>query len=548
MPLRITATLNGEPRHWALEHSPTRLGRASGNAIQLLDSTVSKEHAEFALAGERWTIRDLGSRNGTRVNGRDAHAPVPLVAGDRVEVGHVLLSISDTPRDDVTRFSTSEHVGSSLKLKASDVLQRPTGGTDGGRVLRLLVEAGQMLVVQRSLEETCQAILGLVETALPASRLVILLRDGGPAASPGPDGLRQVAARYRGGRAEEPLALSKTILNSVLAENASVITSDAANDPRFLSQKSIIAHPIHSAMAVPLFDNNQVLGILYVDSSDPLVTYGQRELELLTLLGNMAAVKITNLRLNEAELVRQRLAHELATATRLQQHMLGEPPPLPGWLCHARIETCYEVGGDLYDVHLREDGTVVLLVGDVSGKGTSAALLMMSTLSAARVLYDLSSGPLEFVRRLNASVFRSSDERSFVTLFVGWLDPESGQLRYVNAGHPEPHLVRRGALRTLESTGGFVGISPDSAWTEGEVVVQDGETLAVYSDGIPDAQRDPSLGDEFFDFERLAAALREAEGERGLAAMADHVIRSIDAFAAGEHRADDVTLLLLRRG
>jgi sigma-B regulation protein RsbU (phosphoserine phosphatase) len=164
------------------------------------------------------------------------------------------------------------------------------------------------------------------------------------------------------------------------------------------------------------------------------------------------------------------------------------------------------------------------------------------------VLYDLSSGPLEFVRRLNASVFRSSDERSFVTLFVGWLDPESGQLRYVNAGHPEPHLVRRGALRTLESTGGFVGISPDSAWTEGEVVVQDGETLAVYSDGIPDAQRDPSLGDEFFDFERLAAALREAEGERGLAAMADHVIRSIDAFAAGEHRADDVTLLLLRRG
>jgi len=84
---------------------------------------------------------------------------------------------------------------------------------------------------------------------------------------------------------------------------------------------------------------------------------------------------------------------------------------------------------------------------------------------------------------------------------------------------------------------------PEFAWTEGEVVLAAGETLAVFSDGIPEAQR----GDEFFDFERIAAALRESEGERDLAAMADRVIGRIDEFAAGAHRADDVTLLLLRR-
>ena len=542
MPLRLSATLNGELRQWLLESSPTKLGRASGNGVQLLDGTVSKEHAEFALANDRWTVRDLGSRNGTRVNGRDAQAPIPVTAGDRVEVGHVLLTVSDVKSDDATRFSTSEHVGSSLKLKVSEVLQRPTGaGTDGGIVLRVLAEAGQMLVVLRSLEETCQEILALVESALPTSRLVILLRGAVPGGGAGE--LRQVAARYRRGRAEEPLALSQTILKSVLAENAAVITSDAANDPRFLSQKSIIAHAIHSAMAVPLFDNEQVLGILYADSSDPLVTYGQRELELLTLLANMAAVKISNVRLYEAEETRRRLAQELATATRLQQNMLGEPPAVPGWRCHARIEACYEVGGDLYDVHVREDGTLVLLVGDVSGKGMGAALLMSSTLSSARVLYDVSPGPLAFVRRLNTIVHRNSDSRSFVTLFVGWLDPESGQMRYVNAGHPEPHLVCRGALRTLEATGIPVGMMPEFAWTEGEVVLAAGETLAVFSDGIPEAQR----GDEFFDFERIAAALRESEGERDLAAMADRVIGRIDEFAAGAHRADDVTLLLLRR-
>jgi len=548
MSLRLSTTLNGEVRQWVLEHSPVSLGRASGNVIQVLDGTVSKEHAELALAGERWTIRDLRSRNGTRVNGRDAQAPLPIAAGDRVEVGHVMLTVSEGLRDDTTRFTTSEHVGSALKLKVSDVLQKPTGtASDTGRVLHVLAEAGQLLVVPRSLDETCQAILGLVESAVPTSRLVILLRDGAGAAGGATGGaaeLRQVAARYRGGRANDPLALSQTILRSVLAENASVITSDAANDPRFLAQHSIIAHAIHSAMAVPLFDNEKVLGILYADSFDPLVTYGQRELELLTLLGNMAAVKLTNVRLYEAEQVRQRLAQELATATRIQENMLIEPPELPGWLCHARIETCHEVGGDLYDLHVCDDGTLVLLVGDVSGKGMGAALLMSSTLSSARVLYDVCTGPLMFVQRLNAIVHRSSDSRSFVTLFVGWLDPASGQLRYVNAGHPEPHLVRDGALRTLEATGIPVGMMPNFAWTEGEVVLQDNETLAVFSDGIPEAQR----GDEFFDFERVAAALRETAGERDLAAMADGIIGRIDAFAAGEHRADDVTLLLLRRG
>jgi sigma-B regulation protein RsbU (phosphoserine phosphatase) len=249
-------------------------------------------------------------------------------------------------------------------------------------------------------------------------------------------------------------------------------------------------------------------------------------------------------RLYEAELVGQRMAQELATATRIQENMLTEPPELPGWLCHARIETCHEVGGDLYDLHVRSDGTLVLLVGDVSGKGMGAALLMSSTLSSARVLYDTCTGPLQFVQRLNGIVHRGSDSRSFVTMFVGWLDPANGLLRYVNAGHPEPHLVRDGGLRTLEATGIPVGMMSSFAWSENEVVIADGETLAVFSDGIPEAQH----GNEFFDFERVATALKETVCERDLAVMADGIIGRIDAFAAGEHRADDVTLMLLRRG
>src|SRR5207248_6684446 len=121
-----------------------------------------------------------------------------------------------------------------------------------------------------------------------------------------------------------------------LAENTAVITGNATLDPRFLGQHSVIAQAIHSAMAVPLFDNEKVLGVLYIDSTNPGITYGQPELELLTLLGNMAAVKITNARLLVAEATRVRLLQELATATRIQQNMLPDSPALPGWRCHAR--------------------------------------------------------------------------------------------------------------------------------------------------------------------------------------------------------------------
>ncbi len=539
MSLRLRTTLQGEAREFRLEQFPARLGRASGNAVQLLDGTVSKEHAEIAQDGARYTIRDLGSRNGTRVNGRDATQPQPLAPGDRLEVGHLFFEVLP-PDDDLfkTRFATNEMVGSALSIKASSVLERPTAaGIDSAKLLHLIAEAGQLLVLPRPLGETCETLLGFVEKALPASRLVILLRDVASGE------LVQVAARHRGTRAGEPLALSQTIMRLVLGENTSVLTGDATQDPRFLGQHSIIAQAIHSAMAVPLFDNQTVLGILYADSTDPRTIFAQGELELFTLLGNMAAVKITNSRLLEAEQTRLRLEQEVATAMRIQRTLLPAPPKVPGWQCHARLESCYEVGGDLYDFHTRPDGELVVLLGDVSGKGMGAALLMSSTLSSARVLYDSCAGPLDLIQRLNAVLHRSTDGRSFVTMFVGWLDVASGRMRYVNAGHPEPHLVKGGVGRTLEATGIPVGMLPDFPWVESEATIAPGELFAVFSDGIPEAQH----GQAFFEDERVSEAMRAAEAARDLPSASDVVIDRIDAFADGDPRADDVTLVLLRR-
>ena len=537
MILKLSTTLNGENRAWTIEDLPQRIGRSSSNLVQVLDSSVSREHAELARDGSRITVRDLGSRNGTRVNGQDASSPVEVKPGDTIEAGHVLIRVG---LDDTnTQWASSPAHASSLRIKVSDVLQRPTADTrDANKLVRLLSEAGQLLVLPRPLRETCEEILRFVERAVPANRLIILLRDKDG------DSLEQVAARTRGMSAKDPLALSQTIVSVVLNENTSVITADAMNDPRFAGAQSVVGGLIHSAMAVPLYDNARVLGILYADTANPTVTYGAEQLELLTLLANMAAVKISNSRLLELEAARQRLALELSTATRIQQNLLPEAPTdVAGWKLHARLETCYEVGGDLYDFYQRTDGQLVFLVGDVSGKGMGAALLMSSALSSSRVLYEGFDEPLGLILRLNEVTYRSTDARSFLTLFIGYLDPVTGRLRYVNCGHPEPILVRDERLRTLEATGVPIGMMGTFPWTMGETVIEPGETMAVFSDGIPEAQR----GEEFFDTERVEQAMRELAPEADLALMAEGVIRRIDDFAAGEHRSDDVTLVILRR-
>ena len=539
MALSLSAILNGERRVWPLQDAPTLVGRSSKNGVHIPDATVSKDHAEIVKHGESWQIRDLGSRNGTRVNGVEAAQPLALREGDVVEVGKVMLRVTAGNGAANVQFSMAGNLSSSVRLRAQDILGGTTArvGADSNRVMSLLAEAGRMLVLPRPLKETCEDILQFVEKALSANRLLILLRET-PDSEP-----VQIAARYKGGSSRQPLAISRTIMDTVLNDCTSVVTGDALADIRFRAQKSIVAQSVHSAMAVPLFDNERVLGLLYADSSDIRVTFGQEQLEIFTLLANMAAVKITNARLLEADRERARIAQELATATRIQRSLLPHSPLVPGVHCNARLETCFEVGGDLYDFHLRSDGRLMFMVGDVSGKGMGAALLMSSVLSSARVLYDACQDLGDLAGRLNRVMNRSTEPGHFVTMFIGLLDPATGELQYVNAGHNPPLIIGEGPPRELEATGVPIAILPEYPFQAERLVLEPGQLLAVFSDGIPEACREQ----EFFDTERLVEVLVQSRGAAQLDEVADKVIGRVEEFLAGTPRGDDVTLLLLRR-
>jgi sigma-B regulation protein RsbU (phosphoserine phosphatase) len=539
MPLILTGLVGEKQCSWPLEEALMGIGRSSRHAIHIPDGTVSKDHAEIASRGGQYYLRDLGSRNGTRVNGREAKEPTLLEAGDHIEVGHVTLLVTGEEARPKLRLNEQSVAGTTLRLKASSILeQRAKSGKDSGRLVSLLAEAGRQLVMPRPLKETCDELLEFVERAVPASRYVLLL-DQGPDKEP-----LQISARTRGGRSDRALALSTTIMRKVLTECTSVLTRDTAMDPRFQGQHSIVAQSVHSAMAVPLFDNEKVLGLLYVDSADLTVRFDDDQLELLTLLANMAAVKITNARLLEDQRDRDRVLQELASATRIQRGMLPEDTPrVPGYELVAYLESCNEVGGDLYDFHLRDDGMLVFVVGDVTGKGMGAALLMSSFLASARVLYDAYADPAELSRRLGAMVHRTADPTRFVTGFVGCLDPATGSLTYVNAGHPWPMLVKDGTLRELESNGVPFGVVPQFPYTSATIELSRGELFALFTDGIPEAQR----GEELYNEDRLRTAMREESGAADLAMLRDRLLARVDEFLSGTPRNDDITLVLIRR-
>lgn len=536
--LFLSGMVGDRPQTWPLEGPVLGIGRSSRHPIHIADGTVSKDHADLTLRSGQYWLRDLGSRNGTRVNGRDAKEPIPIEAGDRVEIGHVMLRVTGEPAAQQIRLEEQSVTGTTLRLRADRILeQRARSGRNPAELVRLLAEAGRLLVLPRPLRETCDELLGFVAKAVPASRYVILLDkgDGDPV---------QIAARTTAGRADRPLVLSRSIMGTVLRECTSVLTRDTSVDPRFQGQHSIVAQSVHAAMAVPLFDNEKVLGLIYVDSHDPRVTFDEERLELLTLLGNMAAVKITNARLLEADLERQRMAAEMATAALIQRGLLPPVPPLPGWEIEAFLESHDEVGGDLYDLRVRRDGTLSLLVGDVTGKGIGAALLMSSFLASARALDEAFPDPADLGRRLGTMLHETTGGRRFVTGFVATLDPATGSLRYVNAGHPPGLIARDGTIRQLDSTGIPFGVLPDFPYTTDTTTLEPGEVLALYSDGIPEAQR----GEELFDETRLNAAFLSATREAtDLPGVRARLIAAVDDFLGDEPRTDDITLLLLRR-
>jgi serine phosphatase RsbU (regulator of sigma subunit) len=250
---------------------------------------------------------------------------------------------------------------------------------------------------------------------------------------------------------------------------------------------------------------------------------------------------------DQLRLMRQSIVQELGVARSIQQASLPkEVPQLEGWKISPLYQPAREVGGDFYDFHLLSEGRLGVVVGDATGKGVPAALVMSTTCGMLQLAAEAldSSSPGEVLERVNETLLARIPANMFVTCFYAILDPERGNLTYANAGHDLPYVRRRsGDAEELRARGMPLGLMPGMSYEEKEIVLDGGEGVFFYSDGLVEAH-DPTTG-EMFGFPRLRALVAEHGEERSLE---DSLLEELYSFVGeGWEQEDDITLLTLRR-
>jgi len=538
------------------------IGRSARNDLCIPDPFASRVHAEVRNEGDDYIIQDLGSANGTLYNGVALEEPAKLTSGGRIQIGETEIVFSDGkyPLSSGATMITDE-ISSSLPeatiaLASSD---RTTSGLleaiEGARsqaeeittrraetqgdLLALISKVGITLLASATLNETLNQIVSLVFEAVPADRCMIMMRDQKA------DDLRVVVARLRDRRGEVgEIRISRSVIDEVVTHGKSVLTSDAQADPRFAGG-TVVLQGVRSVLAVPLGVSDKVFGIIYADSPIADGRFTEDHLKVLTTLASVAAIRVENATLVEERMERERLEHELQVASEIQQRFQpASAPQVPGYELQGISFPCYEIGGDYYDFIERDDGKLLIALGDVSGKGTAAALLMSSLHAAIHAQSSSHSTITETISAVNRYLADNIPANRFVTLFYAELDPRTGALSFLNAGHNPPMIVHAGGTMEQLAAGGLpLGIMPNAEFREGRTMLHPGDVLVIYSDGVSEAINPNN--EEFGPTRLYEVVARNLDASA--AGIRDRIESALTKFCQGTPAADDITLVICKR-
>ncbi len=289
MNLILVGKVDGQEVRHELTEGDHVVGRGDDAGLKLAQPSVSRRHAEFVVNGEHVRLRDLGSHNGTKLNGAKVEGDCNVQLGDTVEVANLSFRVESSDGATalgMTIFNDSQTLKPSAEMTWEEVQRERTDKRDLQSLLfRVLADAGNLLTIPREPEAMYEPIMDLVDTALlqPERIFVLLLEECA-------DEPINKASRSRGQLASSSLALSRTMMRQVIEKRKSFLTSDPLNDPGFGGMMSMVSQGIRSAIAVPLFDNEEVIGLLYADDSNPGKRFSKDQLAAFTLLANVIAV------------------------------------------------------------------------------------------------------------------------------------------------------------------------------------------------------------------------------------------------------------------
>jgi serine phosphatase RsbU (regulator of sigma subunit) len=523
------ASGDGPSEVFALRGDRVVLGRAHDCDLILPDVLLSRRHAEIVRTAQGWSLRDLGSLNGTRLNGVRVEDERLLRDGDTISLSDWALVFRDaeTPSDpslltvgarlrDVTDLATRSDLEAGALARQS-------------RILGVLTRAAAAVVATPSAESLLDTLLGHLLEAVPAQRGAVVLFDPAP-----------TVAAAKAVEGAPPAGIDPAVAERLLRTQGAFLAPRVAAEDGGV--RSVLCAPLWFSGAPPALE--RIAGCVALEAPAGPSPFEEEHLHLVTAVANLAASRLESLRLREENADKRHLEEDLRGAARIQESLLPEATPaLPGWELAGSSRLCSAVGADYYDFST-DDGRLLLALGDVAGKGLAAALLMASLRAAVRALWREDQPLPRTVARVNENLLQTVPPNRFATLFLARADTATGEVAWVNAGHAGPLVARSdGTHEVLEATGTILGTFADASWEEGRTKLGPGDVLVLLSDGVMEAARATAsdLGPE-----RLAAVVR-ATGGGSASALLAALQAAAEEGLGGARRADDHTFVVLRR-
>lgn len=318
-----------------------------------------------------------------------------------------------------------------------------------------------------------------------------------------------------------------------------VLVPDVSLDPRYL----MINPETKSELAVPMLHKNRVIGVLDLESSQ-VNTFTQDHVQALSILAGNLAVSIENASLYE-QLAREeaRLERDLNAARRLQGALLpADPGPEFGLDIAARVVSSRELCGDIYDFLRYGPQELAIVLGDVSGKGSAAALYGAAAIGILRSIGPQKLAPAEMLRAMNQLIVERRIEGRFMTIAFATWHRGRKKLRIANAGQEQPILFHDGRCQRIKLEGFPLGLFDEVTYDEASLTLATGDVVVLYSDGITDTR---NAANEFFDAARLCEFVSQ-NAQRSAADIADRILDDVEAFSGTAHAFDDRTLVVLK--
>jgi sigma-B regulation protein RsbU (phosphoserine phosphatase) len=542
-PRLIVIEPNGTRREVAVAAWPFRIGRQAGNELTLRDSRISRQQAQILAVDGAMVLEDMGSRHGTFVNGEKVLRH-ELQAKDKIDFGMA---------DSYKMIYVGE--GATIEELVERV-EAPAPTAAGSRELYhlgVLLEVARTLGTGLSLEDVLTAVVDAAIQVTRTERGVLLLSN--------PEGVLHTAVArdaQRGTLRPDQLQVSQSVVKRVADTRRELIVSDMGTDTGGMGQQESVARlELHTIVAIPVdklpmiktldatisTHQGELLGVLYLDSHLPSSAFSEVDRDVLRTLAREAATVIENARLFAEARAKARLDHEIEIASQIQRTLLPKMlPNLPDVAVTGSTLSCHSVGGDCFDVIELGSGRHGFFVGDVSGKGISAALLatLLQGVFFTTAAMDISlSGVFS---RVNQYLCERSGEDRYATVFYGILD-KMGRFEYINAGHVPP-LVRRksGALEGLGSANFPVGMFVEAEYQSARVNLEQGDFLVIYTDGVSEAC---NVQNELFEEARLRTIVENFSGQT-VEELATAIREGTKAFTQGAPQSDDITVLVIQ--